>query len=183
MGEERRDSMSTKKIAVAALAVFAAAVVLSGIACKGKSAGEAVAEKRLENMMEKASGGKVDLDLRGGTVKVKTADGSSVLTTGERKWPEDLPGDAIALEPTKVRAVVRSEDVNGKQWSIHIFGFGEDVLEQYSAKLKAADWDIQSNTSMGKGGMISAVKGSLQVHLIVNVEDKTGSISFRRERE
>jgi len=175
--------MPSRKTVVAALAVFAVAVALSGTACKGKSAGEAFAEKRLENMMEKASGGKVDLNLKDGTVKVKTADGSSVLTTGEQKWPEDLPGEAIALDPTKVRAVVRSDDENGKQWSIHIFGFGEDVLEQYSAKLKAADWDIQSNVSMGKGGMISAVKGSLQVHLIVNVEDKTGSISFRRDKE
>jgi hypothetical protein len=173
--------MPLRKTAVIAVSLLAVAVVLSGIACKGKSAGEAVAEKRLENMMEKASGGKVDLDLRGGTVKVKTADGSSVLTTGEQKWPEDLPGEAIVLEPTKVRAVVRSDDENGKQWSIHIFGFNDNVLDEYAAKLKGADWEIQSTTSMGKGGMLSAVKGTLQVHLIVNVEDKTGSISFRRE--
>lgn len=176
--------MTKKALAiVAAAGLIAFALLLAGAACKRKSAQESIAENRLERALEKASGGKVDIDLKGGTMKVKTAEGESVLTTGEQKWPEDLPGDALALDPVKVRAVSRTEDENGKQWSIHIFDFSDTVLEDYSAKLKEGDWEIQSNMSMGKGGMLSASKGSLQVHLIVNAENKTGSISFRRERE
>jgi len=175
--------MPIKKIALAALAVLAAAVVLAGTACKGKSAREAVAEKRLENMLEKASGGKVDLNLRDGTMKVKTAEGESVLTTGERKWPEDLPESAVKFEDGKIQAVSRAVTEDGKTWTIHFRDVGEKAMDDYSGKLKEGGWTIEATTSMGQGGMVQASKDDLMVNIIVNTEQKAGVVSFRQGRE
>jgi hypothetical protein len=179
---ERRLEMKGKEIAIDALAAFVCVGLVLGTACKGKSAQESLVENRIERPLEKATGGKVDLDLKTGTIKVKTAEGESVLTTGERVWPEDLPGDAIVFRPAKVRIVSRARDENGKNWTIQIYDFADDALEAYTKKLKDADWTIMSTVNSGKGGMVSAEKNGLQVNVIINAEANAGSVSFHQER-
>ena len=175
--------MTNKKIGIIVVAVLAGFTLLAETACKSKSAREAVAEKRLENILEKASGGKVDLNLRDGTMKVKTAEGESVLTTGEQKWPEDLPESAIKFEDAKVRAVARSSTEGGRNWTIHLLEIGEKALDEYTARLKDAGWTITMTTTTGQGGTVVATKDDLMVNVMVNADEKVGLISFQQGRE
>jgi len=171
--------MSLKKTAIIAVFVLAGLAVSAGTACKSKSARESVAENRIEKALEKASGGKVDVDLKGGTIKVKTAEGDSVLTTGEQKWPEDLPESAIKFEDAKVRAVARSSTEEGKNWTIHLLDVGDNALDEYSAKLKDGGWTITMATTAGQGGTIVATKDGLMVNVMINADQKVGIVSFQ----
>lgn len=171
--------MSVRKTAFIALAALVSITLLAGTACKSKSAREQMVENRMERALEKASGGKVDIDLRGGTMKVKTAEGDSVLTTGERKWPEDLPEGAIKFEDAKVRAVARSSTEEGKNWTIHLLEVGENALAEYSAKLKDGGWTIQMETTAGQGGTTVATKDGLMVNVMINADQKVGIVSFQ----
>lgn len=171
--------MSLKKTAIIAVSLFAAVVLLAGTACKGKAASERIAENRIERALEKASGGKVDLDLRGGTMKVQTPEGESILATGEQKWPEDLPESAIKFEDAKVRAVARSSTAEGKNWTIHLLDVGENALDEYSAKLKDGGWTITMATTSGQGGTIVATKDDLMVNVMINADQKVGIVSFQ----
>jgi hypothetical protein len=171
--------MSMRKCAVAAVSLIAVAALLGGTACKSKSASEQMAENRLERAMEKVTGGKVDLDLKAGTMKVKTAEGDSVLTTGEHQWPEDLPESAIKFEDAKVRAVARSSTEEGKNWTIHLLEVGENALAEYSAKLKDGGWTIQMETTAGQGGTTVATKDGLMVNVMINADQKVGMVSFQ----
>lgn len=173
--------MSTKKTAL--IAILVAAAFLAGAACKSKSAQESIVENRLEKALEKAAGGKVDIDLKGGTLKVKTAEGESVLTTGERKWPEDLPDGAIKLEDVTVQVVSRTANEEGKTWTIHITGVGEGALDGYSEKLRADGWTIAAATTMGSGGSVTATKDDLQVHVVLAADGKSGVITFIRKTD
>ena len=144
---------------------------------------EKIVENRLERALEKASGGKVDIDLKGGTLKVKTEEGENVLTTGERKWPEDLPEGMIKLEDAKVLAVNRTSNEEGKTWTVHLTDAGEGVLDRYAEKLRAEGWTIESSMTLGTGGMVAAVKDDLQVHVTMAADGKTGVITFIRRTD
>jgi hypothetical protein len=171
--------MSLRKTGSIVAVVIVAAALVAGAACKSKSAQEKIVENRLERALEKASGGKVDIDLKAGTMKVKTAEGDSVLTTGEQKWPEDLPDSAIKFEDAKVRAVARSSTEKGKNWTIHLLDVGENALDGYSAKLKDGGWAIEMTTTTGQGGTIVATKDDLMVNVMINADQKVGIVSFQ----
>jgi len=171
--------MSQRKTVCVVVSLVCVVALAVGTACKSKSASEQMAENRIEKAMEKASGGKVDLDLKAGTMKVKTAEGDSVLTTGEQIWPEDLPEAAIKFEDAKVRAVARSSTEEGKNWTIHLLDVGENALDGYSAKLKDGGWTIQMETTAGQGGTTVATKDGLMVNVMINTDQKVGIISFQ----
>ena len=171
--------MSLRKTGSIVAVVIVAAALVAGAACKSKSAQEKIVENRLERALEKASGGKVDIDLKGGTLKVKTAEGESVLTTGEQKWPEDLPGGMVKLDGAKVSSVTRTGDEERKIWSIQLTDFGDGVFERYAEKLKAEGWAIGTSMAFDNGGgTITASKDNLQVDAMISVENKTGVITY-----
>jgi hypothetical protein len=175
--------MSLRKIIVGAAVAIAAVALLAGTACKSKSVAEQAAENRIERAMEKATGGKVDIDLRGGTMKVQTPEGESVLTTGEQKWPEDLPEGMVKFGEAKVRAVSRSVAEDGKTWTVHLMDVGENALTAFTDKLREEGWTIESAMNMGQGGMVQATKDDLMVNVISNTEEKAAVVTYRQTKE
>jgi hypothetical protein len=170
--------MSMRETGSVAVAILAAAALLAGAACKSKSAQESIIENRLERALEKASGGKVDIDLKGGTLKVKTEEGENVLTTGERKWPEDLPEGMIKFENAMVLAVSRAANEEGKTWTVHVAGAGEDALDRYAEKLRADGWTIEASMTRGAEGTVTATKDDLSVHVVTAAGGKTCVITY-----
>lgn len=170
--------MSMRKTGFAVIAILVVAAFLAGTACKSKSAREKIVENRLERALEKASGGKVDIDLKDGTLKVKTEEGESVLTTGERKWPEDLPEGVIKLEDAKVQAVNRAVNEGGKTWTVHVADVGENALDRYAEKLRGEGWTIESSMTLATGGSVAATKDDLSVHVMLAGQGKSGVITF-----
>jgi len=170
--------MSMRKTGFAVIAILVVAAFLAGAACKSKSAQESIVENRIERALEKASGGKVDIDLKDGTLKVKTEEGESVLTTGERKWPVDLPEGMIKLEGAKVQAVNRVVNEEGKTWTVHLADAGENALDGYAEKLRGEGWTIVSSMTLATGGSMTATKDDRSVHVMLAAQGKSGVITY-----
>lgn len=153
----------------------AAALVLGLSACKGKTANERLAEKGVANMIEKATGGQATVDLKNGTIKVKTAQGD-VEFGSTKEWPADLPGDVPKLSSGKIMGAVRSAQEEKKLWSITIQGVEAGAFEKYADDLKAKGWEIKLTSKTEEGGMLQAVKDKLMV--VATFADKGKTVSL-----
>ena len=146
-----------------------------------KKAGESLAEKRLENAIEKASGGKAQVDLSKGGITVKTAEGESSLTTSN-EWPKDLPEGVPLFTFGKVQGVTRVADAAKTGWNIILAELESGAIEKYTEVLKTAGWTIGQTMSMGEGGLIQATKDKLGIMVMFN-QDKTASLTVTNNIE
>jgi len=81
-----------KKLIVILLTVL---MMLSLASCGiKKSVDEKIAEKVTEGIVNKATGGEVDLDIKDGQLTVKGEDGEKV-SFGDTKWPEGQTADLL----------------------------------------------------------------------------------------
>ncbi len=170
--------MTLKTAVRIAVVGFAALGLLAGTACQAKSDEKSIVTKRIDDTLEKASGGKVDLDLKSGTLKVQTPEGEKILSAPERTWPEDLPEGVVKFEEGAVVVVNRSSNQNGKVWTIHFMNVGEGALEKYADKLKAGGWTVLAVTPDGAvGGTLQATKGELQMSVVIEGTLRSGFVS------
>lgn len=140
-----------------------AVAVLSLPACKGKSASERLAERALE----KAAGGKADVDMSSGTLSIKTDDGE--LQVGSvSDWPADVPGDVPKFEGAKVRSAARTSQGEDKAWIINYADAGEAAVAKYIDILKASGFtsDVLSQTE--ESMYFQATKGNVIVVVAFN---------------
>lgn len=173
---------------LALLLAVAAALVFAG-ACR--RANEKQAEKMIENALEKASGGKAEIDLKGGKMSIKTdegqanisldgdkltvksEDGTAEFSSGGNKWPEDVPGDVPKFEAGKVTATLRGSQGQGKTWTIGFEGVEEADYAKYVEKLKADGWQIQVSMSVDDGAVTQARKGGTVINATLGKSAKS----------
>jgi hypothetical protein len=144
------------------------AILLSLVACSGKSAQEQIAEK--------ATGKKAEVALQQGRVTVKTGDGESVISSGPGAWPTDLPADVPPLVQGKVKGVTRTKAQGNQSWNVILEAFEPGALLNYSKNLEAQGWKTMQTVTAAEGGMIQATKGDLMIFAMFNEKDKTASI-------
>ena len=156
--------------------LFAASAFVLGVAaCKGKTANERLAEKSVANMIEKATGGQATVDLKSGTLKVKTAEGEAEFGS-TKEWPADLPGDVPKFASGKILGAVRSAQEDKKYWHLTIQDVEDGAFDKYAEELKAKGWEIKMTTKAEEGGMLQAVKDKLLV--VVTFADKGRTVSL-----
>ena len=132
---------------------------------------EKAAERMMENAISKASGGKANVDIRGGKVAVTTKDGTSEFSAGGTEWPADLTLDIPKVEG-KIKSVFRTSTPQGKNWTIAMEGVGAEVLGEYVKTLEGKGWTIDMNMSTDQGGSARATKDKDQVILSYSAGDK-----------
>ncbi len=155
---------------VALLAVLLVGLVVFP-ACTSR---EKAAEKMAENMIEKATGGKVDVDLKGQGVKIATKEGD--ISWGETaEWPEDIPGDVPRFTQGKVTGVVRAHGLDAKNWNLALSDVEPGGLANYAERLKAEGWDILSSVQMADVESVTAQKGGMSLTLGFNKTAKAGT--------
>jgi hypothetical protein len=162
-----------KHLGVAALSVLLILGLIGMTGCK--KAGERFAEKSMENAIEKASGGKAEVDLKSGNVKVKTAEGETSFSTAH-EWPSDLPEGVPQFKMGKVKGVTRHQAEGKNVWNVILESIEPGAIEKYTELLKSGGWTIGQTMSMGEGGMIQATKDTLGLIVMFN-QDKTASLS------
>ena len=154
--------MRKRQLRIFAVALFAAVLVFALGACKGRTVSSRLGEKSVENMIEKATGGQAKVDLKDGTIKVKTAEGETEIGTS-KTWPSDLPADVLKPEYANITGVVRSTQEEKKYWNISLEGTDAAAFDKYADALKAAGWDIKMTTKTGDGGLFQAQKDKLAI--------------------
>jgi hypothetical protein len=165
----------------ATVLLFAAAALVLGLsACKSKTANERLAEKGVANMIEKATGGQATVDLKNGTIKVKTAEGDVELGS-TKEWPADIPGDVPKFEFGKIMGAIRSAQEEKKLWNITLQGVKEGAFDKYTEELKAKGWEIKLASKTEEGGMLQAVKDKLMVVATFVNKGKTVSLAVTNQ--
>jgi hypothetical protein len=175
--------MSLNKIAVGAAVAFISFALLSGTACQRKTEAERAAEDRIHRAMEKATGGKVGIDLRSGALTVRTPEGESVLTGGGQKWPDDLPQGVVKFESGRITGFTRADTGNAMTWTIQVMDIAENALTSYTDKLRENGWTVGVSTTMLQGGTVQATKGDLAVDVAVYGDERTAAVTYRQEKE
>jgi hypothetical protein len=132
---------------------------------------EKAAERMMENAISKASGGKANVDIRGGKVAVTTKDGTSEFSAGGTEWPADLTLDIPKVEG-KIKSVFRTSTPQGKNWTIAMEGVAADVPAKYVKSLEEKGWTIALNSTTDQGGMAQATKDKNMVVLTYTNDNK-----------
>jgi len=159
-------------IVVALVLVAGAGFFLSG--CQRSN--EKSAEKMMENAIAKATGGKADVDIKGGKVSIKTKEGTSEFSTSGGEWPGDLTVDVPKIEG-KVKGVIRSSEQNRKHWTIAVEGVEEGAFDKYIDGLKEKGWTIAFNATSQEGGSAQATKDKDMVLVGYSKSQKTMTLS------
>ena len=167
--------MNTRNFRATVLLFAAAALVLGLTACKSKTANERLAEKSVANMIERATGGQASVDIKNGTIKVKTAEGD-VEYGSVKEWPADIPGDVPKFEFGKIMGAIRSGQEDLKLWNITIQSVEDGAYDKYAEELKAKGWEIKLTSKSEEGGMFQAVKDKLMV--VATFVDKGKTVSL-----
>ncbi len=164
-----------KSIRLAALVLAVAAALVLASACQ--KANEKSAEKMIENALEKAGGGKADIDLSGGKLSVKTDQGTADFSAAGGKWPSELPGDVPKVADGKVKGVFSVAQGEGKHWTIAVDEIDEAAYAKYVETLKAAGYEIGMNMTTADGAMTQGKKGTTQIVVTFSKSAKTLGLS------
>ena len=144
-------------------------LVLTGC---GKSVSQIVGEKVAEKVIENSSGGKANVDVNSGNVKVETDQGK--FETGDNvKLPSDFPKDIYVVEGS-VKAAITDQSSGSFTVSIETDKSVSDVATLYQDKLKADSWKITGTMNFGETSSVVAEKDDRTVSVMAS---KSGSDS------
>ncbi len=159
-------------LSVAALMVLVVGLVVLP-ACKSR---EQAAEEMAEGLIEKATGGKADIDISSGGMKVTTKEGE--ITWGETaEWPNDIPSDVPRFTYGKVTGLVRAHDASAKNWNLVLGDVEEGGLAKYVETLKGKGWEILASFQSADGETMTAQKGDMSLTMGYNKTQKAGSFN------
>lgn len=144
-----------KRAGCVAVCLIVAAGLVVSTSCK-KSPSERLAEK----MIEKASGGKAQVEIQGGAMKIKTAEGEATFGA-LAKWPSEIPADVPKFEGGKFGNAAKTNTPEGTGWVMNYQDVDEAALKAYIQGLKDAGWKETQSFSAGDTEMFIGEKGNL----------------------
>lgn len=135
------------------------------------------AEKALEKMIEKESGGKAKVDISGESLSIKTEDGEVNISGGDNvKIPADFPSDVYQYEGGKIMTVMQMQGNTSVS-----YGCAEKpskVTETYKSKMGQNGWTVLQTMDMGEQQMVTFSKGERVATIIVGKSDEETFISL-----
>ncbi len=161
----------TRKIKFLSLLLILPIFTLVFTGC-GKSVSQTVGEKAAEKIIENRMGGKANVDVDNGNVKINTAGGN--LETGSNvKLPADFPSDVYIIDGNIVTAM--SDQANkGFTISIEINKSLEEASSIYQAELKKQGWNITGTMNFGDSASVIAEKVNRTASVFISKSaDKT----------
>ncbi len=151
-------------------------LVVAGLTLLGASCGKKVAEKTVENAIEKSTNGQADVDISNKQVQINT-NGTS-LTAGENvKLPSGFPADVYVIDGTLKSTLALAED-NGYSVTLTTSTSAADVKTKYESQLKADGWTIISTLALPEGSMLTAEKGLRTTSVTMTTPDGETMVSI-----
>lgn len=152
-------------------AMIILSVFLSGC---GKSLSQKASEKAAEKLIETQSGGKADVDISKGNIKVETDEGK--VESGEDvKLPADFPTDVYVIEG-KIKSTISDQDNGGQTISIETDKSVAEISAIYQEKFKADGWKITGTMNFGDSATVAAEKDDRSASVIAGKSDNKTSI-------
>lgn len=150
-------------------------VVISLSACSAVS--DKIGEKASEKIIEKSTGGKVDIN--GGNVKIKSKDGKGELNVGSQKLPDSFPKDFPVYKGAKVEGSMTSTE-NGKTTMIVTLSTTDKysaVADYYKSSLPNSGYTVASTMDVGQAITFGLKQGDEDVGGVV-IADSDGKIGI-----
>jgi hypothetical protein len=141
-------------------------LVLSGC---GKSISQMAGEKAAEKIIENQTGGKANVDINNGNVKVNTKEGN-IETGSNVKLPADFPSDVYVIDGNMVAAM--SDQANkGFTISIEINKSLDEAFAIYQDEFKKQDWKITGTMNFGESASVAAEKDNRTASVFISKSD------------
>jgi hypothetical protein len=160
-------TLSWKRPALFLLCLVVAVGLVATTGCNRKS----TEERMVEKMLEKGTGGAAKVDLKDGTIKIKTAEGEAELGSLS-KWPADLPGELPRFEGGKFANAAKMGGPDGTGWIMSIQEVEEAAVTSYIQGLKDAGWKELMSNSMPESIQFMGEKDNVTVTLTYIKSDK-----------
>jgi hypothetical protein len=170
---------SAKEIVLCLL--LAAGLVVSG-ACKAKQT-EQTNEKILSDMVSKATGGQAQVDLGKGEIRVKTAEGDAVITSGGGTWPANMPEEVPQF---KAGAIIQSTNQTSEgrnNWMVIFQRVEADAADAYIEDLKNDGWTVEMTTDTPRGKMVQCKMEKYLLDITYTTEQKTMALTVVEQSE
>lgn len=131
-------------------------------------------ENKMEKELEKNLGGKADVDMNNGGVKIETEQGS-IQVGGEVSLPKDFPTDIYVIDGKLVSAM---KNVMGAGFQVAVQSnlSMQEIKSMYQIKLKEQGWVITNVSDLPNGTMVSGQKGKRQVVVAAGIEENVEGI-------
>lgn len=126
-------------------------------------------DRRIENIIEKQTGGNVKIDSKNNSFSVKTDNGD--INIGDMaKWPQDIPSDIPEINVGKITTVISTRGIGG--WQIAYSDFSKEEFLNYHSLLQSKGW---SNVGFFDSSIniIQMSKEKYQLAMVFNPQDKT----------
>lgn len=164
---------------------FAALATLSLAACGGSDDSGTPNEQAIEQAIESATGGSVDIDIEsgdGGDFSLETEDGSLVVESGG-DLPEGFPAEIVFPDDWVRTSVTEMTSGDTEVFSISFLTTTgvDDALAEFSANLTANGFTELSSLLSGegaeRGGFVSWQSSKWSVSIVVGVDEGTTSVA------
>lgn len=162
------------------LASCAALVTIVATGCTNpvqKKVEEQAAEKMAENIFEKATGEKVDVNSADNSVTITSDEGT--MSFGSTELPANFPTD-VPLYPQKTLTfshVGSGDDADSASATFESDDSVDKVSDWYKAQIESNGWTIEATDTWGTGAEkyvnYTAVKGERTLSIGVSFTEKT----------
>ena len=169
------------------IGLASALLVVSSTGC-GKVADKAtnkVSEKGLEKVIEGQSGGKVDLDVKGGGFKVQTKDGSKVQSGSGSSMPDDWPKVLALPKGFQIKMSTTTKDSGNPLQTVMASGNGDGakIFATYKKNLESAGYEIESESSSeidsnNQMRQLTAGRGASNATVMVTTDHSKGKANL-----
>lgn len=141
--------------------------------------GQSIGEKMTEKMIESQMGENADIDLKNGSVRVTTDEGT--FDMGGAKLPDDWPTDAPVYAGAKITYSASMNPVTGKAGKAVMFTTTDTaakVLAYYKGALADEGW-VTSSMMEGQGtSIITATKDDRVLSLMITTSGGETSVTL-----
>jgi hypothetical protein len=157
------------------LCAVAACVACGLLGCRRAS--EKMAEKAIERGLRQSGGGDAQVDLSGGKMTIKTAEGEMEFSGGESvALPAGFPDDVYVDPKAKLRAAMKTPQ--GFMLNLESPLARDAAAEAIDAAMKAKGWSQEASVDMSEMRSISYKKGNRTAAAIVMTQEGATQITL-----
>lgn len=140
---------------------------------------EKIGERLGEKILEKGTGGKVDIN--NGSVTFTGKEGTMQVGTSA-KWPEDMPSDVPNFSAGEITAAVRINNASTNGWSVIVKDVEGKQVADYVNQLQVVGWKITSQVNYGTT-MFQLEKGDYKLNLAYDKTSKSVNLMIENSKK
>lgn len=144
--------------------------------CKKKSSEQTARtdeEKRISDMVSRATEGKADIDFKTGQIKVKTPEGDAYLASGGGTWPGDLPEEIPQFMGAPIQNSTNSDSPTGRSWTVIFKSVEPLALTAYIKDLTGNGWKTVVTSEVPNGTFTQLQRERLFIQLTYMTDEKS----------